>query len=556
MTATLPSVGEPATAAPPRRAPWRGAVVTAIAVVVVWVVLLLPDDLSRLSPADVVRIPVEGLLIVGLLALLPGTPRRLTAVAVGVLLGVLTILKAVDTGFLVAFGRPSEPVSDWAYLHSGVDLLATSVGRGTATGLLVGGAAVVLAVLVVTPWALARVADVAARHRAPAFVVLATLGAAALAGALAGVRVADGPLASVGSASVLADHVDRAVRAAHDDQALAEAAAADPLRQVPTADLLSVLRGTDVLVVFVESYGQVALTDPTIAPGVRRLLADGTTALGAAGVHARSAWLTSPTFGGLSWLAHSTLQSGLWIDSQRRYDDLLTTDRATLTSTFARAGWRTVSDVPADEEDWAPAAGFYGYDAVYDARNVGYHGPRFGYATMPDQFVLEALWRNELGRPERSPVMAEVDLVSSHTPWTPLPRLVDWSTLGDGSVFDGMPDQDPSRDVLWRDSTQVRSAYGRSIEYTLQSLVEFVQRHDDRDLVLVVLGDHQPATIVSGRDAGHDVPVSIVTSDQAVLDRVAGWGWTTGLEPGATAPVERMDAFRDRFVETFSGRGG
>ena len=58
---------------------------------------------------------------------------------------------------------------------------------------------------------------------------------------------------------------------------------------------------------------------------------------------------------------------------------------------------------------------------------------------MPDQYTLAALQRLELEKPNRAPVMAEVDLVSSHSPWAPLPQLVDWSRVGDGSVFDPMP---------------------------------------------------------------------------------------------------------------------
>ena len=40
--------------------------------------------------------------------------------------------------------------------------------------------------------------------------------------------------------------------------------------------------------------------------------------------------------------------------------------------------------------------------------------------------------------------MAEIDLVSSHTPWAPLPRMVDWTSVGDGSVFAAMPAQGQS----------------------------------------------------------------------------------------------------------------
>ena len=66
-----------------------------------------------------------------------------------------------------------------------------------------------------------------------------------------------------------------------------------------------------------------------------------------------------------------------------------------------------------------------------------------------------------------------------------------------------------------------------------------------------MLGDHQPATIVSGTDAGHDVPVSVVAHDPKVLDRIDPWGWQHGLHPAPDAPVWRMDSFRDRFVRAY-----
>jgi hypothetical protein len=36
-----------------------------------------------------------------------------------------------------------------------------------------------------------------------------------------------------------------------------------------------------------------------------------------------------------------------------------------------------------------------------------------------------------------------------------------------------------------------------------------------------------------------------------VLDRIAGWNWDAGLNPGPGAPVVRMDAFRDQFLTAF-----
>jgi hypothetical protein len=57
---------------------------------------------------------------------------------------------------------------------------------------------------------------------------------------------------------------------------------------------------------------------------------------------------------------------------------------------------------------------------------------------------------------------------------------------------------------------------------------------------------------VSGTTAGHEVPISVIAHDPAVLRRIRGWDWTTGLRPADDAPVWRMDAFRDRFLDAFS----
>ena len=86
----------------------------------------------------------------------------------------------------------------------------------------------------------------------------------------------------------------------------------------------------------------------------------------------------------------------------------------------------------------------------------------------------------------------------------------------------------------------------------MRSLIGFVTRSHDKNLVLVMLGDHQPATIVSGDNATHDVPISIVAHDPSVLDRVASWGWTPGLLPPPSAPNWPMDTFRNRFLRAFS----
>ena len=85
----------------------------------------------------------------------------------------------------------------------------------------------------------------------------------------------------------------------------------------------------------------------------------------------------------------------------------------------------------------------------------------------------------------------------------------------------------------------------------MNTLTSFVQHYGKKNLVMIVLGDHQPLPVVSGQHANHDVPISIIAHDPKVLKRIEGWGWKPGLRPSPNAPVWPMSAFRNRFLTAF-----
>jgi hypothetical protein len=528
-------------------------VVTFLAVLLVWFALVAPNQLSRLSPSAFLRIPIEGLVVVALGLVLAARARLVLAIIVGVVLGLLAIVKILDMGFFAELDRPFNPVTDRGTFGPAFGVLRDSVGPTWAVVVAIGSGLLLIALPVFVTLSVLRLTRLTVRHRVGSARAVTAMGVGWIVCAAFGLQIVSGaPIASTSAAGLAYDEVHQ-VRAALQDQARFGPllAADDPFRDLPGRKLLTGLRGKDVIVAFVESYGRVAVQGSTFSPEVDATLRAGTRSLRAAGFSSRSAFLTSSTFGGISWLAHATLQSGLWIDSQLRYDQLVASNRFTLSDAFKRAGWRTVSDVPSNSRDWPQGTSFYHYDKLYDARNVGYAGPNFSYASMPDQYTLSALHRMELAKPTRAPVMAEIDLVSSHTPWAPLPHLVDWNKVGDGSVFDGMPAQGQSPDVVWRNSNRVRAAYGQSIQYSLSALISFVQTSGNKNLVLVLLGDHQPATIVSGARPDHDVPITIIAHDSKVMDRISSWGWQDGMLPSPHAPVWPMDAFRDRFLTAY-----
>jgi hypothetical protein len=534
-------------------------VMTALAVLIVWSVLVVPDRLDRLTPAAFLRIPVEGLVLVGLVLLVPRRRIRGVAVVVGMVIGLLGVVRMLDLGFDEALHRPFNPVNDWRLLGPAVDMLHDSFGPGWADAAVGGAVLVAVTVPAAVTLSVIRICRITAYRRGGSAGTAGSLGAVWLVCALLGVQLTPGvPVASRGVAELAVVQVRDAAHNLRDlPDFRAELAAADPYSTLPAAELLTGLRGKDVIVTFVESYGRVAVQGSSFSRGVDAVLDADTASLRAAGFDSRSAFLTSSTFGGASWLAHATLHSGLWIDSQQRYDQLLPSDRFTLSSAFERAGWRTVVDVPSNRDSWSEGRAFYRFDEDYDRHDVGYAGPTFSFAAMPDQYTLAAFERMELA-PGHAPVMAEIDLVTSHEPWTPLPHMLDWSKVGDGSVYDGMPAEGRTPAEVFGNADQVGALYGESIEYSLTALISFVTTfhdHDD-DVVLVLLGDHQPAPIVSGPDATHDVPITILAHDPAVLDRISSWGWDDGMLPSPDAPVWQMDAFRDRFLTAFGSSPG
>jgi phosphatidylglycerophosphate synthase len=525
-----------------------------LAVLVVWFVLVAPTEVFALAPGDFARLPIEGLIVAGLALVLPSGARRVMAVAAGVLLGLLGLVKALDAAFFAAFDRPFNLVTDSGYLRPAIELVQDAIGSASGAVVLLIAGAFLLATLVGLPLAVVRLTGLVARYRGRSGRVVVALGVIWAVLAVSGLQLGQAaPIASTSASRVALDHVGAIAAGVRDQQRFEAAAAADAFRSTTRGELLAGLRGKDVLLTFVESYGRSSIEGLPSSSRVRALLDAGGRRLREAGFSSRSAYLTSPTFGGFSWLAHATLQSGLWVDNEQRHDRLLAGNRMTLSRAFDRAGWRSLAFMPSNKQDWQQGESFYRFDQVYDRRDIEYAGPGFGWSAMPDQYALSALQRLVLARPDRArrPVMAEVDLTSSHPPWAPLPRMVDWSSLGDGSVYDRMHSRSETAEELWQSPEDVRAAYVESIVYSLRAVISFVHRYGDEDLVLVVLGDHQPAAVVTGNGASRDVPITIIANDPSVIDRISGWGWQAGLRPDSRAPVWPMDAFRDRFLAAY-----
>ena len=526
-------------------------VTTALSAILVLGALLLPNTFVALEPNRFARIPAEAVVAAVLLLCLPRVPRLVAAALFGTVLGALTVLNLLDMGFTEYLGRSFNLVLDWGLLDDAQSYVADSMGGAAATWAAVGAVALTVLLVVLMALAAVRLGELLAAHReraARGALMAATVWMTCVA---LGVQTFGVPLATTSASRAAEAQAHRVVDTLRDEAAFAKEAEADRFGATPGAQLVPDLRGKDMVFAFIESYGRSAVEDPVMAPGVGRTLDARTEALAKAGFHARSGWLTSATYGGSSWLGHSTFLSGLWVDNQQRYRTVTAGDHLTLTKAFEKTGdWDTVGIMPGVQKAW-PEADWYGLDKVYDAFDMGYRGPKFSWSTMPDQYALEAFQRLEHGRERERPLMAEVILTSSHQPWAPIPRMVGWDEVGDGSVYDGIEAAGVEASDVLTDSARSKEEYGKSIQYSVTSLTQWLERYGTDDTVLVFLGDHQPLARVSGDHASRDVPVSIVAKDPKVLDAIDDWHWTEGLEPAKDAPVWRMSSFRDRFLTAY-----
>ena len=268
------------------------------------------------------------------------------------------------------------------------------------------------------------------------------------------------------------------------------------LEQTPAS--LDRLAGADVYLFFVESYGQTIFENNRHLKLIEPALSQYEKDLSADGFSVYSGFLKSPAFGGSSWLAHGTIASGVALSSQLVYDLLITSDAETIAHIFNRAGYRTVSAMPANELPW-PEGRFFGYQKHYFAWDFEYSGPKFGWSPMADQYVLHYIYRKEISA-RTQPLFIEFVLISSHAPFNHQPPyLENWSQIGDGGIYHHR--EAVTFPVVWPDLTNASQAYVSSVLYELKVLKNFIQQFIE-DIAFPVQ-DGKMGGVGRARRAGH-----------------------------------------------------
>jgi hypothetical protein len=426
------------------------------------------------------------------------------------------------------YGRPVNLYWDAQHLPKVAAMLA-EVGPWWLVALLV---------LAVTALLAAIIGALALGIGAVSRALLVPAGRRAL-GALAGALVAlyavgywlDWPLRHKYALPVVATYLQQA-------RVVLAASTADENRELPSLALpksnLKKLEGDDVLLLFLESYGAVTYDEPGIARAVSPARDELAHAAAETGRHIVSAYASSPTFGGGSWLAHASFMSGVEVRDTGDYMHLLTEDRETWPKLFRAAGYRTIAAMPGLKSAW-PEGAFYGFDEIYDERALGYGGPDFGWWRIPDQFSLARIAQLEARSASHAPLLIFLPTINTHIPFLPVPPYqADWQRLLEDEPY-------PPEDVVASLATMpdweaLGGPFADSFVYTFTYLAGYVRDRADADETLLLIGDHQPAASVAGVGARWDVPVHVVTSRADVAAALVAAGFVDGV---ALAPKQR-----------------
>ncbi|MEU8657547.1 hypothetical protein AB0C31_12555, partial [Actinoplanes philippinensis] len=128
-----PAVEEPAGRAPGRirrilRSPGMSYALNILAGGLVFVALLYPNVLRRLTLGNFARIPIEAAFGILLLIVLPRRPRLVVGSLLGAGLGWLLIQKSLDMGWFKTLARPFDVILDWELFDDTFNFIRDSYG--------------------------------------------------------------------------------------------------------------------------------------------------------------------------------------------------------------------------------------------------------------------------------------------------------------------------------------------------------------------------------------------------------------------------------------------
>lgn len=501
------------------------------------------------SSLGLLHVSVEWVALVALVALTARTrAARATRWAAACLYALFLVFLAYHQGYLFFFHRPPALVSDYRFLVHLGHFLRTEPKWAVVLAAFLG--AVTLAVVLVAEL-FRHLQEWARGVRLLHLVVPAVVAAGACAASLAHFPIArDPPVVQLLSKHAAANYRFSMLR--RDMQRSLAVAPPDTRYEVFMRPMLQ--HKPNVHLLMVEAYGGVLGTSD-MRDAWREALDELEERLARRGHSFAAAYSRSPIHSGTSWLAISTVQTGVRIDNQGTYEVLEVSSAVlpSLTAFFRTQGYHTMALLPGNTDSAGlHAYDLFGRDTVVEYAAIAYPGPRYGWGYIPDQYSLGAFRERWLRTPP-SPRFVFFMSVSTHWDWMSVPPYVDdWHTL---EKMDPTPAPLPPRRGAARMDRDDHRRYFSSVDYDLRVLGDYIEAEGDDDAVFVILGDHQPK--LQAAMGSWSTPLHIIARDRKLIERFWARGFSRSMfpDPAAAATITH-EGFFSLFASTLVDEHG
>ena len=359
----------------------------------------------------------------------------------------------------------------------------------------------------------------------------------------------------------------------------------DKIKDLPRVNLYKewmerdLLRKPDIYLIFLESYGKVLMEVDSISQQYRSQIESTEDSLRKNDWHISSAYSRSPISGGKSWLAFTTVMTGLRLENQTEFDTLVHThqDYPHLIRYLYGQGYKTFRMKTIENVTAKPLEGekvtetFYDFMYWYKFPDFPYKGFEYDwFGGIPDQYALNYFKEHLIPHPELPKFLFFITM-ASHTPWFPPPKLLDdWhylDTVQQDPYHYPLPPDDmhPYDQFLFKYNSRVKEEisfrHARSVFYDIEMCRDFILKQlNEEDAIVILIGDHQPPALKEGGSPSMDTPVHIISKDSIFVNSFISHGFNTGMwaDPDIPAPLQHEGIYSllmSKLLGTY-GKGG
>jgi hypothetical protein len=235
------------------------------------------------------------------------------------------------------------------------------------------------------------------------------------------------------------------------------------------------------------------------------------------------------------------------VGSLGAYETLLTSDRPSLFSVLEEQGYLTVFAAPGMLSAWPEGERFYRYQRHFYSTHFDYQGPEFSFVPVPDQYAIRVVHDRMLATGRDKPLFICYLLVSSHAPFNRIPPyLPDWSFPENGEIFNRL--EILTFDNNWVGGSEYTQGYTAAIRYELSVLTDYLVEFLKEDVLVILVGDHQPKRPVATEDQPWSVPVHVISRDENLVRAFDTHGYIRGMIPSRPPPHRGMDSFFEHLL--------